>query len=407
MLTWFIRWVKGNLSVELSGRSPERFINLCRYHCIYIWNIQKIKGKYQFDVYVKDYFRLNDIAVKTCTYPYIKVKNGFPFILAWLNRRKSLAAGLILFVMTLYILSGFVWNISVSGQKRYTYEEITEYLNSINVYNGIRTSDLDGDLIEKSIRNKYNDISWVSVELKNCNVYVKLMEADVLTADNDKNGEFSNIVASSNGTVRSIVTRKGTPLVTIGDVVTKGQVLVSGIIDILNDSGDIVGKQPVYADADIDIETRYIYNNKFELEHEDKQYTGRKQHEYTLCFKNNIFSFENVLNKFESYEKYDIITEYLNNYITKKSYLEYEIVNRTYNNKEACRTAEIKLDRYIYNLIRNGINVESKNVIVKIGEGLCKSDGFVSVVEPQLMRTAVTQEDWSVDIADEHNGDSD
>lgn len=406
MLTLFIRWIKGTLTATLTGKSPERFINLCRNHCIYIWNIQKIDDSYTFCIYKKDYFRLKSIAFKTHTYPHISVRKGYPFLAAVLLKRKSLVISIIFSAAVIYLLSGIVWSVEISGQHRHSAEEIKEYLSSINVFEGMKTSEVDGDEIERLIRSEYNDISWVSVELSGCNANIKLMEADVIQADAVEDKGYSNIIASSNGIVKSIITRTGTPMVAVGDVVTNGQVLVSGIIDIYNDSGEVIGKKPAYADADIGLETRYIYRNDFNMTYPYKNYTGREQHEYTLIFNGDIFSFENILNKFESYEKYDIIKEYVNNYLIKKSIIEYEIVNRTYNNKEALSTAENNLNRYIYDLIDNGIKVDARNVVINVKDGVCVSDGFINVVEPQMMRTDVTQKDWSVDIADEHDGNN-
>lgn len=48
-----------------------------------------------------------------------------------------------------------------------------------------------------------------------------------------------------------MVTRQGTPLVRAGDEIKKGQELVSGIVDITDDSQEVIRYAYVQADADI------------------------------------------------------------------------------------------------------------------------------------------------------------
>ena len=125
-----------------------------------------------------------------------------------------------------------MWDIDITGEMRHTDEEIREYLKDIGVYEGMITKNVDGNAIEKSIRNTFNDISWVSVELSGCNIHIKLLEADVMEDKSNKNEGYSSIVAASSGIVDKIMTRSGTPLVRPGDEVEKGQVLEGTVKNI-------------------------------------------------------------------------------------------------------------------------------------------------------------------------------
>ena len=58
-------------------------------------------------------------------------------------------------------------------------------------------------------------------------------------------------MAACSGVVTSMITRAGTPKVKPGDEVEKGQILVSGIVDVYNDAKEVVNQRPVSADADI------------------------------------------------------------------------------------------------------------------------------------------------------------
>ena len=364
MLKLIIRWIKGYLFVELCGNSPERFINLCRHHKIYIRKVSQNSGKHTFYMYAGDYFKIHDIAFKTSTYPHILYRKGIPFLIRAVLSAKSLAPCFILFMAIIYILSKIVWNIDISGELRHTDEEISRYLSEINVYEGMRVDKVDGDEIERFIRNRYNDISWVSVELRGTNIYIKLLEAN---------------------------------------------------INIYDDSGEIVKRNPVYADADVYIDTHYKYKDEFDMIYMYRQYTGKKKKSMFLNISGNQFFLENPLNKFDSYENYDIIKQYTDVEIagiklgdvsvSYRTINEYEPVFATYNNEEAVNKARNNLRVYLNRLIGEGIIINSKDIQVNIKDGVCRSLGKVFVTEPQIQRTAVSEQDWRVNTANEQNGE--
>lgn len=411
MLKYILRFFRGYLYVSLIGNSPERFLNLCRNNRIYTWKVRRTDSQYVFYMYAGDYKKMNNIYLKTGTYPHIINKNGLIFRIRKILRRKSLLPSFVLFILTIYFLSFIVWDIDISGEMRHTDEEIREYLKDIGVYEGMITKKVDGDAIEKCIRNTFNDISWVSVELSGCNIHIKLLEADVMEDKSNKNEEYSSIVASSSGIVDKIMTRSGTPLVRPGDEVEKGQVLVSGIVELYNDGGEVIKKLPVYADADIYINTTYNYSDEFSMIYPDRQYTGSKKEKIALNVMGRIFFLENPLNRFKSYEKYDIMSKAVNicgpdiiaDNISLSSIVtsEYETIYRTYNNKEAVKKARHNLSIYLNELHSREIVIGSKDITAEIKNGKCITKGFINVCEPQSERIPITENDWSVDNPNE------
>ena len=74
-----------------------------------------------------------------------------------------------------------------------------------------------------------------------------------------------------------MVTRQGTPLVRAGDEIKKGQELVSGIVDITDDSQEVIRYAYVQADADIYIRHTIAYYDTFPLDIEKKVRSGKKK----------------------------------------------------------------------------------------------------------------------------------
>lgn len=396
MLDKLLKWIRGYLLVEVKEGSPERLLNLCRKREIYAWDISKRGSTCCFKILISDFFRINQIAVKCRTFPKIKARTGLPFHIRALLDRRTLLPCFTMFLITLFYLSFFVWSVNVSGQHRYTKEEICEYLSGMGVHKLMWKGKLNADAVEKQMRNDYKDIGWVSISLEGTDIYVKILESD-LPDSAIKGGSNSSIIASEDGVVKKIITRTGTPMVRVGDSVKKGQVLVSGIVEYPDDSGEIYKKKPVYADADITLMVKRKYNNEFPMLYDEKTYTGRKMVEWTFAYEKFIFPTENMLNKFESYEKYDIINEMLcNDMIHKRTIREYEITGKTYTKERAVHLAADMLADYIGSLIDNNIAVMDKKVMAVINNGVCRSYGWLNVLVPQNERELVTEKDWRV-----------
>lgn len=405
MLTRIIRWFRGYLLVEVYKGSPERFFNLCRHRGVYVWNIAKTDSTYTFCILLKDYLNINDTANKCRTYPKILEKTGLPFNVKAVLAMRTLLPCFMLFLATLIYLSGFVWSVNISGQHRYTKEALTEYLETIGIKKYMRKNELDADMVEKTIRNQYKDIGWVSVSLVGTNIYVKILESDMPDV---KSGETvnSHIIASDDGIVKSIITRTGTPKVKPGDSVEKGQVLVSGVVKLRDDSGEVYQKFPVMADADVVLQVRKEYSDSFPLIHDEKQFTGRKQSDYTICCNNFMFFVENVINKLETFEKYDIINEDMyGGLIHKKTIYEYEITGRTYTNERAAGIAAQNLKKYIASLVDKDITVIDRKVTAGIENGVCTSRGWLDILVPQKERRLIKKKDWSVVHSNGNDGD--
>ena len=136
---------------------------------------------------------------------------------------------------------------------------------------------VDCDSIETALRNDYPDITWVSAEISGTRLIVHIKENDGIKEDIQTDSTPRDIVATCSGVVTSMITRAGTPKVKPGDEVEKGQILVSGIVDVYNDAKEVVNQRPVSADADIFVRVDIPYEEHLPYLYEYKEYTGRKK----------------------------------------------------------------------------------------------------------------------------------
>ena len=132
------------------------------------------------------------------------------------------------------------------------------------------------------MRRQFPDLTWVSVEISGTQLQINVRENTASQESSEEAAVPSDLVADCDGVIESIITRQGVPLVEAGSVVKKGDVLVSGTMEILNDSLETAGYQYCAADADIRIRTSYAYYDSFPMVYEEKIYTGRRQTSYGI-----------------------------------------------------------------------------------------------------------------------------
>lgn len=411
MLLKILKWFQGYLYVQICGYSPERFINLCSSKNILIWDIRRTESGYAFYITVKGFKSIRTIVKKTRTRPIIIKKIGFPFLLHRYRKRKIFAFGIVIFCFILYLLSLFIWDISISGGYTHTPEHLLKYLKSNEVYSGVLKKNIRCSEIEEAIRKEYNDIGWVSAQIKGTRLIIKVVETK-MPESSSKRSDPCHIVATKDGIVKSIITRNGKPLIKVGSVVKKGDILVSGIIDIVSDDATVINKEAAVSDADIKLKTFYEYRDEFDLNYIDKEYTGNVKKSFSV----SIFNHKIILYKpFKKYDKYDIIEDEKNLVIGNNFYLplQYHIANykefihvkKKYSKEEAIAIEKNKLELYISKLVEKGVSIIQNNVKITIDNNTCKASGKIIVEESAVDYVNIKDNEWRNLDTDEYSGD--
>lgn len=392
MLIRLLQFLKGYVHIRVEGYSPERFLNLCSHHDILLWGIVNRGNAYEMYVSVSGFRRLKPLVKKTKTRLVIQEKRGLPFFLHKYRKRKMFFIGVVLCIGLMFFLSRFIWNIHIEGNYSRTSGVIVDYLDSTGVYHGIPKGKVDCAKIEADIRKQFNDIIWASAEINGTRLIIKVKE----NTDTDLNKEQkataqsdpTDLNAGKNALITKIITRAGVPMVKEGDVVKKGDLLVSGRVEVLDDSGEVAAYQYCAADSDIYGKTYYSYKDEFSMSHTVKNYTGKEKKKGFLKFFDRIFSFG--LGK-ASYSHYDCITSekqlklgenfYLPISYGKNIYREYQEKVVAYSEKEAKALARNKLSQFCQTLEKKGIVIEKNEVIITTDKKTCKAEGRLQVIE--------------------------
>ncbi len=389
MLISFFRWVAGYVRVRLRGYSPERFLNLCRARNIRIWDLKSCGLTYEMNLSIRDFRKLKPLRKKARAHVEITERHGLPFFLYRNRNRKMFPVGVLLCTAFLYVMSLYIWNIHIEGNYSRTTDVILDYLETEHVVHGMPKSQVDCKEIQSMIRIEFPDIIWVSAEVRGTRLLIRVREnTDTETEQEPENTEEkTDLAASRPGIITSVLVRSGKALIQPGDEVEKGQLLVTGRLEMMSDYGEVTGYQYTEADADIYARTEYSYEDEFLLSHEQRHFTGRKRYGCYIRLGNRQLIFK-LKTGFSDYTS--LSTEYPLK-LTENFYLplsfglitceEYEPYTENYTTEEARLLAEENLSGFLRNLMEKGVQIVENNVKIEVGSGVCRASGTIAALE--------------------------
>ncbi|NLZ80988.1 MAG: sporulation protein YqfD [Clostridiales bacterium] len=387
MIEELLKYLKGYLLVVLQGYSPERFLNICSKKNFYIWNLHNTTLGYEFCISLKDFRKMKAILRKTKTKLIIKKKYGLPFFLYKYRKRKTYFISILGFATIIYILSLFIWDIHIEGNYSYTEEMIIKYLEEEQIEHGVKKSEIDCDKIEKLLRNEFFDITWVSASLSGTRLIIKIQENFDYLKVKEEMPPY-DLIAQKDAVITSIITRTGTPLIKEGVVVEKGDVMVSGTVEILNDFEELLRNEYVNADADIYGKTIFEYKDTFRMKSRKKVYTAMEKRAFFLTLftkKFYLFANNHKYKYYDIYEEENTLTLGKNFYLPfsyhRCYYKEYELIDFIYTEEEAINLAKDNLNYYLEKLIEKGVQIIGNNVKIQIVNNNCVVSGQILTVE--------------------------
>lgn len=146
-----------------------------------------------------------------------------------LKNRWGILLGALIMYITLIYSSNVVWQINVEGNTSISKEQVIYELEKAGFGLGTFIPKFDFDTLHNRVLMNNSNIAWISVNTEGnvANVLVKE------TVDNKKKEQplYTNIIASQDGYISSIIVINGKKEVSIGDVVKKGDLLINGVLN--------------------------------------------------------------------------------------------------------------------------------------------------------------------------------
>ena len=275
----FFGYLYGFYRVETAAADSRRLINLLMRHGIGHGEIRRTeKGSVSFTVTRKDWPELREIIDKSGILVYSVYGKGLPFFARRYRHRVGFFAGAALFLALVWLSTLFVWRVEVVSDTDMNTASIIENLEKIGISEGCFIPATDCWAKSAEYLSTFNDCSWMSVNI--VGTVARIEVRPMIRGQSElPDGEPCNIVANQGGVICSFVVNSGKSYVTAGDVVKKGDLLVSGIIEDVGGQLRLIG-----SDAEVYAETERTLEVRVDLSHTEKIYTGSEKSRVSLRF---------------------------------------------------------------------------------------------------------------------------
>lgn len=412
-----IQYMHGYVKVRVEGYSPERFLNLCRHHQIYIWGLTPRQNAYEMYMTLKGFRKLKPIVRKTHTKVTLVGRRGLPFFAHRYRKRKLFFISFFLCLGLLFFYSSFIWDIHFEGNEKWTNQTLLEFLETKDISPYMPKKNVDCAQIVKDIRKQYNDIVWVSASIDGSRLRIQIKEnedtfREEQTAENDtdklsqqeqdnamanatqeEDNQPADLVATKDGVITSMITRSGIPQVHVGDTVVKGDILVSGRVEVKNDGGEIINYQYQKSDADVFADTQMDYEDTINVKYKKKYYESSQRLQYYVRIGSWTLSAGTLKNNYKECELYTSEQQlklgenfYLPISYGYKQLKSYHSKEKSYSKEHLQQQLSNNFNQFSKELQEKGVQIKENSVKIHLDENSASAKGTL------YMNEKITQE---------------
>ena len=225
-----MNYLRGMVVLRLTGPFPERLVNLCAQEGIDFWGMEWLdEHTVRFTTRRRTIGLLEELAGRAGCVVERESSRGLPDFLLRFRTRYTFLLGLLFALCAVGFLSRFVLTIRVSGNQEVPSAVILSQLRQLGVRPGVYGPSLDCKQLAQEALSELEDLSWMALNLQGTRLEVVVREAVKTPERVDESGYF-HIVAQADGVVTHVEPEQGDAVVQEGDVVAKGDILISGTV---------------------------------------------------------------------------------------------------------------------------------------------------------------------------------
>ncbi|PLS01192.1 sporulation protein YqfD [Neobacillus cucumis] len=394
MKNQWIEFLYGRVTVRVSGKGLERFLNALTKNGLHIWNVKRHGTEtITFKMRVQDALKIRRFARKSdCKISFLQ-RSGLPFLLKRLWKNSGFMLGAAAFLFIILLLSNMVWGIEIKGAKPATEYQIRKELDKMGVKIGkvqFFVENVEG--IQRQLTNNIGALTWVGVELKGTTYHLQVVEKN--EPKKPEHLSPQNLIAKKKAIIVKMFVESGQKVVDINDHVEKGQLLVSGAF------GQEENPEVTAAKGEVWGETWYKSHVELPLVTKFNVYNGKEEQKHSLLIGNlevPIWGFGKP--EFKHYEieknvhkvrflKWDLPISYIN-----KTIREREVYQRTYSNSEAEKMALELAKKQIKSTLDEDAMIKDEKILHKAMEnGKVKLDIHFKIIENIAVGQPISKE---------------
>jgi len=394
MKNQWIEFLYGRVTLRVSGKGLERFLNILTRNGLHIWNVKRHGTEtITFKMRVQDALKIRRYARKSeCKITFLQ-RSGFPFLLKRLLKNSGFMLGAAAFLFIILLLSNMIWGIEIKGAKPQTEYQIRKELDKMGVKIGkvqFFVANVEG--IQRQLTNNIGALTWVGVELKGTTYHLQVVEKN--EPKKPEQSSPQNLIAKKKAIIVKMFIENGQKIVDINDHVEKGQLLVSGTFGQEDNPELVAAKGEVWG------ETWYKSHVELPLVTKFNVYNGKEEQKYSLLLGKlevPVWGFGKP--KFKHYEteknvhkirflNWELPISYVN-----KTLREREVYERSYSNSEAEKMALELAKKQIKSTLDEDAMIKDEKILHKaIENGKVILDIHFKIIENIAVGQPISKE---------------
>lgn len=271
--------LRGERRIEVFGAMPEGLLNAAALAAIELWDMECVDANtLRLSLYETELERLRRIA-GSGAYELREISGvGGSRDRRLLKRRLPLIIAALATAALFFLSSLFIWEIDIRGAGELSWPRILRALSQCGVENGRYWPALSSDLVRSQMLRLMPEIGWMTVNVNGSRATVLICPRQEKPEIYDESAA-AHIVAARTGIIKRLSVKNGKAVVSPGQAVTEGELLVSGVMDSL--SG---GSRYVRASAGVMADTWYELCSVRPLREEQKEAMALRRSRFALVF---------------------------------------------------------------------------------------------------------------------------
>ena len=220
--------MKSRFTAEVKGEGPERFLNSAAAKGIYISDVQRIDGGIRVRLSRRAYDIMSADMPQGLTIEILR-EHGAPRLLRKYRRRFLLFGGIPLAAAMIFLSTQFLWRVEIDGGTPELQKQVAAFLEEKGVRPGAYIGRIDQKKLKHEAIIAIDELMWLWVDIHGTTAEVNIASRDMPPEMVSR--EPANIIASESGVVEKITAANGAPLVSQGETVEKGSILITGVVE--------------------------------------------------------------------------------------------------------------------------------------------------------------------------------
>ena len=373
----------GSVTVSVSGKEIERFLNELIRAGAWIWNVKRVDSdRLTFEIGRKDI----PVLIKARRSVRVKVvfsgRRGLPFRIRSWKKYSGSAFGILLGVLLLFLLSNILWSIEIRGASPEMEKELKRRLDDYGIRIGKFQFLMESpEKIQERLMKTIDGLTWVGVEQRGTTIRFEVVEKTLPEAERPPGPR--HLVAKKEAVIVDYFIEKGLPVIRRNQFVKPGQLLVSGMIGTENSPRIVAAEGVVWG------KTWYKTEVSVKMKTEIPFLTGASEERIYLAFGNfrvPIWGFRQKNFARRQQEESETELKFLGYHlpisIVKKKTYEVKTEWISYNEEEAEKQALIQARRDLAARLPEEADVKEEKVLHETVEnGTLKMSILFEVIE--------------------------